>query len=96
MQRAAAIWLLKTQEIRLPREGIMQDVGCLYDAALSNLHADVSEMLRNAGVDSSIISQLAPVISPSGPHSNLFGGLETHYRQIQYHFHFVVSIYMHV
>lgn len=92
MQRAAAIWV---QEVRrLPQsttDGIMQDFGCLYDAALSN---DVSEVLRKSGVDNSIILQLAPIFSPNGPHSNLFSGLETNYKQIQYYkkqFHFVVS-----
>ena len=98
MQRAAAIWLLKTQEVRrLPQsttEGIMQDAGSLYDAALSNLHADVSDVLRKAGVDASIISGVTSLFTPNGPHGNLFSGLETHYRQLQYyksHFHFVVS-----
>ena len=42
MQQATAIWVLKTLEVRrLPQsttKGIMQDVGALYDAALSNLH----------------------------------------------------------
>ena len=98
MQRAAAIWLLKTQELRrLPQsttEGIMQDVGSLYDTALSNLHADVLDALRRAGVDSSTIPGLSSVFSSSGPHGNLFSGLETHYKQLQYYknnFHFVVS-----
>ena len=100
MQRAAAIWVLKTQESRrLPQsttEGIMQDVGALYDAALSNLHVDVTEALTKAGVDSATISGLSPIFSPTGPHGNLFTGLETCYKQQQYyknHLHYVVSIY---
>jgi hypothetical protein len=98
MQRAAAIWVLKTQEVRrLPQsttEGIMQDVGALYDAALSNLHADVTEALTKAGVESASILELSSIFSPSGPHGNLFSGLETHYKQQQYykkHLDFVVS-----
>ena len=58
MQRAAAIWVLKTR--RLPQsttEGIMQDVGALYDAALSNLHADVTD----AGVESATISEISSI-----------------------------------
>ena len=51
--------MLKTQEVwRLPQsttDGIMQDVDCLHDAALLNLHANVSEVLRKSGVNNSII-----------------------------------------
>ena len=98
MQRAAAIWVLKTQEVRrLPQsttEGIIQDVGALYDAALSNLHADVTEALTKAGVESATISEISSMFTPSGPHGNLFSGLETHYKQQQYfkkHLNYVVS-----
>lgn len=101
MQRAAAIWVLKTQEVRrLPQsttEGIMQDVGALYDAALSNLHADVTDALTKAGIESATILELSSIFSPSGPHGNLFSGLETHYKQQQYykkHLHFVVSVFL--
>ena len=103
MQRAAAIWVLKVQEVcRLPQsttEKIMQDVSALYEAALSNLSADVEMKLRGSGVDETIIQTLNSTFSPTGLHGNLFYGLGTHYRQLQYYksnFNFVVCACMKV
>lgn len=73
----------------------MQDVSILYEAALSNLYADVTSKLRESGVDETIIHALNSTFSSTGLHGNLFYGLETHYRQLQYyksHFNFVVCI----
>lgn len=67
MQRAAAMWILKTQEInKLPRsttENIMQDVNTLYEAALANIHADVLLTLRDAKVGEDTSSRLSSIFS---------------------------------
>lgn len=98
MQKAAAIWILKTQEInkltQSATEKIMEDVGALYEAALSNVEVDVVDALREEGVDQGIINKLHHIFSPSGPHGSLFHGLETHYLQVNYfkqHLKYVVS-----
>ena len=52
------------------------------------------EALTKAGVESATILELSSIFSPSGPHGNLFNGLETHYKQQQYYLHFVVSVFL--
>lgn len=55
LQRAAAVWLLKTRELsRLPQSTvmrIMEDVDTLYEAILCNNKYEVSCSLRTAGID---------------------------------------------
>lgn len=98
MQKASAIWILKIQEVnKLPQsttEKIMQDTGALYEAAMSNLYADVATKLQEEGVAHDVVRKVGSIFSPTGPHGQLFGGLETPYRQLKYfkeHFQFVVS-----
>lgn len=98
MQRAAALWVLKTQEVcRLPvstTEKIMEHVQALYDVALTNVQADVLEALKEAQIQPSSIPRLDRIFSQRGPHGDLFQGLDSHYKQIKYykeHFSFVVS-----
>ena len=98
MKKAAAIWILKTQEInkltQSTTEKIMQDTGALYEAALSNLHSDVVSKLQEEGVEISTIHKLSSIFSPTGCHGNLFSGLESQFLQMKYfstHFHFIVS-----
>ena len=94
MQRASAIWILKTQEVnKLPQsttERIMQDVNSLYEAALGNIHAEVQDACRNED----IARKLSWIFSREMK-QGLFRGLETHYQQLQYykdHLSFVVSL----
>lgn len=98
MQKAAAIWTLKTQEVcKLPQSTtakIMEDVGSLYESALVNIHAHVSSALNESGISPETIPDLSAIFSPDGVHGSLFRGLETHARQLQYyrsHLQFVVS-----
>ena len=98
MQKAAAIWILKTQEVcKLPQSTtakIMEDVGSLYESALVNIHAHVSSLLKESGISAETIPDLSAIFSPDGIHGSLFRGLETHARQLQYyksHLQFVVS-----
>lgn len=98
MQKAAAIWILKTQEVcKLPQSTtakIMEDVGSLYESALVNIHAHVSSLLNESGISPETIPDLSAIFSPDGVHGSLFRGLETHARQLQYyksHLQFVVS-----
>ena len=98
MQKAAAIWTLKTQEVcKLPQSTtakIMEDVGSLYESALVNIHAHVSSLLNESGISPETIPHLSAIFSPDGVHGSLFRGLETHARQLLYyksHLQFVVS-----
>ena len=98
MQKAAAIWTLKTQEVcKLPQSTtvkIMEDVGSLHESALMNIHAHISSVLNESGISPETIPNLSTIFSPDGVHGSLFRGLETHARQLQYyksHLQFVVS-----
>ena len=99
MQRAAAIWILKIQEVcKLPQSTtakIMEDVGSLYESALTSIHAHVSGVLTDSGINVETVPDLSTIFSPNGVHGNLFRGLETHTRQLQYyksHLQFVVGV----
>ena len=101
MQKAAAISVLKTQEVsKLPQSTtakIMKGIGSLYESALVNIHAHVSSVLNESGISPDTIPNLSAIFSPDGVHGSLFRGLETHARQLQYyksHLQFVVSIIM--
>ncbi len=94
MQRASAIWILKTQEVnKLPQSRIMQDVNSLYEAALGNIHAEVQTIFGDAHENEDTAGKLSS-ISRRERKQGLFRGLETHYQQLQYykdHLSFVVS-----
>lgn len=100
-KRAAAIWILKIQEVcKLPQSTtskIMEDVGSLYESALTNIHAHVSKVLIDSGINPERLPDLSTIFSPNGVHGNLFKGLETHARQLQYyksHLQFVVGYFV--
>ena len=92
LQRAAAVWLLKTRELsRLPQSTVMRimvDVDTLYEAILCNIKNEVSCSLRAAGIDASLLE--VPSFTSPG---SLFAGLDTFHKQLQYfkkNFRFVV------
>ena len=79
MQKAAAIWTLKTQEVcKLPQSTtakIMEDVGSLYESALVNIHAHVSSLLNESGISLETIPHLSAIFSPDSVHEAFLGVL---------------------
>ena len=75
MQKAAAIWVFKTQEVsKLPQSTtakIMEGIGSLYESALVNIHAHVTSVLNESGISPDTIPNLSGIFSPDGVHGSL-------------------------
>ena len=98
MEKAAAIWILKTRECnkltQTATENIIKDVDSLYQVALHNIHCAVEDELRKAGIDPSVLPGLSHIFNTQGPHGRLFAGLESQHKQMKYlksQFNLVVS-----
>ena len=96
LQRAAALFILKTRENhRIPisiMDTIIGDVSSLYTLALSAIKKQVISILQlnGEGVESAVAD-----LFDTSHFANVFLGLETHYQQLQYikrNFNFVVLL----
>ena len=99
LQRAAALFILKTRENhRIPlsiMDSIIGDVSSLYKLALSAIKKQVISILQGGGLNDGVESALTDLFDTSH-FANVFLGLETHHRQLQYikrNFNFVVLLY---
>ena len=85
IQKASAVWILKTRELhRLPlsvMDAVMVDVQSLYDALSQNSLHRVTSMLRKTGVDVSTIEQVSKEFTVN---RKIFSGLETQSQQMKY------------
>ena len=98
MQKASAVWILKTRELhRLPlsvMDAVMIDIQSLYDISLQNTCHRVTSILRDAKVDTFTIEQVSKEFTTR---KKIFSGLETQSQQLKYfseNFNMVV-IYMY-
>lgn len=90
LQRAAALFILKTRENhRIPlsiMDSIIGDVSSLYKLALSAIKKQVISILQGGGLNDGVESALTDLFDTSH-FANVFLGLETHHRQLQYTVH---------
>ena len=98
LQRAAALWLLKTREKnRLPlsvMDTMIADFQSLYEIAISCRH-QVEAALSEAGISEDTITSATVHLSEGSPFTNIFRGLHTQQQQLAYfrrHFGLVVSV----
>ena len=96
MQKASAVWILKTRELhRLPlsvMDAVMVDIQSLYDMSLQN--TCVTSILRDAKVDTFTIEQVSKEFTTR---KKIFSGRKTQSQQMKYfseNFNMVV-IYMY-
>ena len=99
LQRAAALFILKTREnhriLLSIMDSIIGDVSSLYKLALSAIKKQVISILQGGGLNDGVESALTDLFDTSH-FANVFLGLETHHRQLQYikrNFNFVVLLY---
>ncbi|MCG8622126.1 MAG: hypothetical protein MJE68_09055 [Proteobacteria bacterium] len=85
MEKAAAVWMLKTHECnkhtQTATENIIKDIDSLYQVALHNIQCAVEDVLRKAGIDPSSLPGLTHIFNVQGPHGQLFAGLESQISQ---------------
>lgn len=90
VQKAAAVWILKTQEChRIPlsvMDAVIYDMQYFYHIAFSGLHDRILSHLRRANISHDVIEAVSGEFSDRNP-------LLTTYQQLQYfkeHFNLVV------
>ena len=100
MQKASAVWILKTRELhQLPlsvMDAVMVDIQSLYDISLQNTYHRVTSVLRDAKVDTFTIEQVSKEFTTR---KKIFSGLETQSQQMKYfteNFNMVVILNLHV
>ena len=100
LQRAAALFILKTRENhRIPlsiMDSIIGDVSSLYKLALSAIKKQVISILQGGGLNDEGVESAVTDLFDTSHFANVFLGLETHHRQLQYikrNFNFVVILY---
>ena len=100
MQKASAVWILKTRELhQLPlsvMDAVMVDIQSLYDISLQNTYHHVTSVLRDAKVDTFTIEQVSKEFTTR---KKIFSGLETQSQQMKYfteNFNMVVILNLHV
>lgn len=100
VQRAAALFILKNREgHRIPQsvmDEIVTDVGSLFHLAMCAVRQKVNATLTEAGVDEGVVKSTMEHLSDRSPFTNVFNGLGTHHRQLQYfkkNFDLVVSLF---
>lgn len=98
LQRAAAMWILKTKEKhRIPQssmEAIIRDVQGFLQLVLGEIHSALSSSLSEAALDASSLSSMASIFQPDSIFGNPFKRLQTQHLQFKYYkdnFGFVVS-----
>lgn len=85
-KKAAAIWILKIQEVyKLPQstmENILTDVTGFIEDMLTELYEDVVSFLAEAGVEVSSVAGLSDLFRS---HANPFAGLQTQFTQLKFY-----------
>lgn len=103
LQRAAALWILKTREVnRIPystMERIISDLQSLLHVVVSEFKDRIEERVQEITLTSTSAEDLIRLVSDelvsSNPLLTLFSGLETQYRQTHYfkkNFNLIVSL----
>lgn len=100
IQKAAAIWILKIQEVyKIPQstmEKILTDVTGFIQDILTDLYDEVISMLTTAGAPLSSLVGLAELFSHSSTYANPFAGLKNQSSQLKIYkkaFNLVVCSY---
>ncbi len=98
IQKAAAVWILKTREgHRLPlsvMDSIISDLQSLHSLVLGNIRDRIETTLQEASVPVDVGESILQHVSDDSAYANIFKGLETQSQQLRYfrnHFHLVVS-----
>ena len=98
VQRAAAMWILKTRECnRIPMsvmDSIIFDVQSLFDVALGQMRQSVETILQGNSIPQGVTEAALSQLNEHSTSANIFHGLETQHQQQKYlrtYFNLVVS-----
>lgn len=101
VQKAAAMWILKTRECsRIPMsvmDSIIFDVKSLFDVALDQVRQSVETVLQGSSVPEGVKKAVSSQLDETTSSSNIFRGLETQHQQQKYfrtNFKMVVSVFL--
>lgn len=95
LQRAAALWILKTKEThRIPQsvmDDMLLDLGSLFQCALASISSEVQCTLKQHEVSDDTIKSALDHLEEESPFGDIFRGLKTHHLQLKEKFDLVVS-----
>ena len=98
LQKAAAMWILKTRECnRIPMsvmDSIIFDVQSLFDVALGQMRQSVETILQRSSIPQGVMEAVSSELNEHSTSAKIFHGLETQHQQQKYlrtNFNLVVS-----
>ena len=85
MQRASALWILKTRESHRIPQGVMDTIisVCSKYPSLEYLK-ESKKTLREAEIRDSLLQSVLGHLKDGQPFCNIFQGLQSHHRQLNY------------
>lgn len=88
MQKAAAMWVLKTRKLhRIPQsvmDEMVTDIQGLFQASLSKISERIKFTLTEASVEDKICESVLRHLNEEQPLCNIFRGLQSHHQQLSY------------
>lgn len=88
MQKASAMWILKTRELHRIPQSVMDmmigDIQSLFQTSLFGISQRVKMTLSEAGIDDSISKSILSNFKEGQPFCNVFSGLQSHHHQLIY------------
>ena len=100
LQKAAAMWILKTRECnRIPMsvmDSIIFDVQSLFDVALGQMRQSVETILQRSSIPQGVMEAVSSELNEHSTSAKIFHGLETQHQQQKYlrtNFNLVVTLF---
>ena len=88
IQRASALWILKTRESHRIPQGVMDtiisDIQSLFQVSLTGISQRIKKTLRETEIRDSLLQSVLGHLKDGQPFCNIFQGLQSHHRQLNY------------